>query len=204
MSLFNNGLMFFAILYKYQDKRINFMKNHKLITIFMFLSIFPLSIYAESTYKALEQTIIQTVDGEKIKIDRTKVGLVFKGYEDKIVLLEAFGHSCPPCKASIPGYNRLQEKYKKEIVIIAIEVWGSDNNGLKQYAKNHGIKYKAVSKAGSGNMIPIMQKLTGWVPGLGVPYLMLFSKGGALAKDVPPHGLQEAYVDGLIQELLKK
>ncbi len=129
-------------------------------------------------------------------------GLVFKGYEDKIVLLEAFGHSCPPCKASIPGYNRLQKKYQKDIVIFAIEVWGSDNSGLKLYAQQHGIQYKAVSKASSGKIIRFMQNMTGWVTGLGVPYLMLFNKGGVLTKDVPPQSLPEAHVNNLIKGLL--
>jgi len=178
------------------------MKHYKLITILAFLSLFQLSLYAETLHEVLEKTTIQTVGGEKIQIERMRDGLVFKGYEDKIVLLEAFGHSCPPCKASIPGYNRLQKKYQKDIVVIAIEVWGSDNSGLKQYAEQNSIQYKAVSKASSGKMIRFMQNLTGWVPGLGVPYLMLFQKGGVLAKDVPPHGLDEAYVEGLIQKLL--
>jgi thiol-disulfide isomerase/thioredoxin len=178
------------------------MKYQKIMSIFLFLSLFQLALYAETTPKILEETTMQTVDGETIQVQRMKNGLIFKDYEDKIVLLEAFGHSCPPCKASIPGYNRLQKKYAKDVVIIAIEAWGSDNSGLKLYAKQHGIEYKAVSKASSGKIIRFMQNLTGWVPGLGVPYLMLFNKGGVLAKDVPPQALHEAYVEGLIQKLL--
>ncbi len=178
------------------------MKYHRFTIIFAFLSLFQLSLYAQATGPILETTTIQTVDGEKIQVERTKNGLIFKGYEDKVILLEAFGHSCHYCKTSIPGYNRLQKKYQKDIVVIAIEVWGSDKSGLKKYADSLGIHYKVVSKADSGKMIQFMQNLTGWIPGIGVPYLMLFSPGGVLAKDVPPHELQEAYVDGLIKELL--
>jgi thiol-disulfide isomerase/thioredoxin len=178
------------------------MKYYKYITIFTFLSLFQFSLYAGSTHQVLEQTSIQTIGGEKIQVERMKDGLVFKGYEDKIVLLEAFGHSCPPCKASIPGYNRLQKKYQKDIVIIAIEVWGSDNTGLKKFAQQHGIQYKAVSKASAGKIVKFMQNMTGWVPGLGVPYLMLFTRGGLLVKDVPPQRLHESYVEGLIKEFL--
>ncbi len=47
-----------------------------------------------------------------------------------------------------------------------------------------------------------MQNITGWTPALGVPYLMLFNRGGVLAKDVPPQGLPEAHVDKLIKALL--
>ena len=152
--------------------------------------------------QVLDQTTIKTIDGEMIHVERTKNGLIFKGYEDKIVLLEVFGHSCPPCKASIPGYNRLQKKYQKEVVVIAIEVWGSDNAGLTQYVNAHSIQYKAVAKDHSGKIVSFIGNLTGWNLNFGVPYLLLFSRGGALAKDVPPQGLPEAHVDNLIKGLL--
>ena len=163
------------------------------------MSLLHLSAHAT---EVIDQTTIKTIDGETIHVDRIKNGLVFKGYEEKIVLLEVFGHSCPPCKASIPGYNRLQTKYQKDVVVIAIEVWGSDDRGLKQYADTHGIHYKAVAKVNSGKMVSFIGNLTGWNLNLGVPYLLLFSRGGVLAKDVPPQGLPEAHVDNLIQDLL--
>ena len=188
------------------------MRYTKVTILFVSLILLQLSVYAKDINKVqagiaqqqiLEQTDIKTVNGEIIHIDRTKNGLIFKGYEDKIVLLEVFGHSCPPCKASIPGYNRLQKKYQKDVLVIAIEGWGSDNAGLKQYAHTHNIHYKAVSTADSGKIIPFIGKLTGWNLNMGVPYLMLFSRGGVLAKDVPPQGLPEEHVNGMIQQLLK-
>ena len=185
------------------------MRYNKLTAILVFMGLLYLPGYAAQAvksstgqYQLLDQTIIKTIDGEVIHVDRTKNGLIFKGYEDKIVLLEVFGHSCPPCKAAIPGYNRLQKKHQKDVVVIAIEVWGSDNAGLKQYANTHGIHYKAVSKADSGKMVSFIGKLTGWHPGVGVPYILLFDRGGILTKDVPPQRLPEAHVDGLIQNLL--
>ena len=182
----------------------------KLTLILTFLSLLTLSGQAKqgtetqaiaSKMMVLEQTSIKTTDGEVIHVDRTKNGLIFKGYEEKIVLLEAFGHSCPPCRASIPGYNRLQKKYQKDVVVIAIEVWGSDNAGLKQYTNTHDIHYKAISKVDSGKMVSFIGKLTGWHPGVGVPYILLFD-WGILTKDVPPQRLPEEHVDALIQNLL--
>jgi len=180
------------------------MKYTKLMLLFVSIIVAHVSVYAESPVRTqiLDNTTVTTTAGEKIVVERTKSGLLFKGYEDKIVLLEAFGHSCPPCQASILGYNRLQKKYQKEIVVIAVEVWGSDQPGLKKYVHQHGITYRAVPKASAGKIITFMQNLTGWTPGIGVPYLMIFSPDGILAKDVAPHGLQEDYVDGLIKGLL--
>jgi len=187
------------------------MKYNKVTVLLAFMSLFHLPGHTEQVTKVqaeiaqpqvLEKTSITTIDGKVIEVKRTKNGLIFKGYEDKIVLLEAFGHSCPPCKAAIPGYNRLQKKHQKDVVVIAIEVWGSDNAGLKKYANTLGIHYKAVAKVNSGKMVAFMGKLTGWTPGMGVPYLMLFSRGGVLTKDVPPQRLPESHVENLIQEML--
>jgi len=185
------------------------MRYNKLTAILVFMGLLYLPGYATQAVKpstvqqqVLDQTTIKTIDGEVIHVDRTKNGLIFKGYEEKIVLLEVFGHSCPPCKAAIPGYNRLQKKHQKDVIVIAIEVWGSDNAGLKQYANTHGIHYKAVSKADSGKMVSFIGKMTGWHPGVGVPYILLFDRGGILVKDVPPQRFPEAHVDGLIQNLL--
>ncbi len=190
------------------------MKYKKLILAVFFVGLFQISLYAkqesESSKKlqlsnkviVLEETIIKTINAETIEVKRTKNGLVFKGYEDKIILLEMFGHSCPPCKAAIPAYKRLQKKYKKDIVVIAVEVWGTNNKELKKYASTYGLDYKAVAKVNSGNIISFVKKLTGWSPNNGVPYLMLLSRGGNIAKDVPPQIFPEAYVESLIKELL--
>ena len=177
------------------------MRHNRLILAFCFALFLQLSLYAKDN-TILEQTTIKTISGESINVSKTKQGLVFKGYEDKIILLEMFGYGCPPCKEAIPAYKRLQEKYKKDIVVIAVEVWGSDDAKLKQYAKSYGLDYKAVSKANSGKIVSFVGSLTGWNTGTGVPYLMLLSRGGDIAKDVPPQIFPEAYVDGLIKEML--
>jgi len=162
---------------------------------------------AESTSasnKVLDRTVVTTIGGERIPILLTSEGLRFEGYENKIVLLEAFGHSCPPCRASIPGYNRLQQKYDKEIVIIAVEAWKQDLVALKQLAQQLHIAYKVVATKESGKILTFMQRMTGWNTNIGVPYLMIFAKGGKLVKDVAPQRLPESYVEEEIKKIIAK
>lgn len=155
-----------------------------------------------SETQILEKTVLKTTGGETISVARTPKGLVMEGYTDKIVLLELFGNRCPGCKDSIPGYNRIQEKYKNDVVVIAVEVWGSDMSQMQQYAKDYHIGYRLVPKSESGQIINFAQKMTGWHPGIGVPYLMIFGKGGILVKDIAPQRLPEAYVTHIIEGLL--
>ena len=152
--------------------------------------------------KVLDQTAVTTISGERIPVVLTSEGLQFKGYENKIVLLEAFGHSCPPCRASIPGYNRLQQKYADQIVIIAVEAWKQDPVALKQLAQQLHIAYKVVATKESGKILTFMQRMTGWNTNIGVPYLMIFAKGGKLVKDVAPQRLPESYVEQEIGRIM--
>ena len=152
--------------------------------------------------KVLDRTVVATISGERIPVLLISEGLRFEGYENKIVLLEAFGHSCPPCRASIPGYNRLQQKYADEIVIIAVEAWRQDPDALKQLAQQLHIAYRVVSTKESGKLFAFMQRMTGWNTNIGVPYLMIFAKGGKLVKDVAPQRLPESYVEQEIGRIM--
>jgi thiol-disulfide isomerase/thioredoxin len=180
------------------------MQYRKLLLVMLCIGFFQQALYGETVTPKNLQTTITTIDGSTIAVEMLPDGLRFKGYEEKIVLLEFFGHSCPPCRASIPGYNRLQHKYAKDVVVIAIESWALGKDQLKAYAKQLGIGYKVVAKADSGKMFAFVEKLTGWTPNYGVPFLMLFAPGGKLAQSVPPQGLNEPYVESLIEKIRKK
>jgi thiol-disulfide isomerase/thioredoxin len=180
------------------------MKYRKMLLAMLCIGFFQQALYGESPIPKNLQTEIRTIDGSVIDVDMLPDGLRFKGYEKKIILLEFFGHSCPPCRASIPGYNRIQHKYEKDVVVIAIESWALGKDQLKAYAKQLGIGYKVVAKSDSGKVFSFVEKLTGWSPNYGVPFLMLFAPGGKLAKSVPPQRLNETYVESLIEEIRKK
>ncbi len=151
-----------------------------------------------------ESTTINTINGEKISVSLMPNGLHFQGMGKKIILLEFFGHSCPPCRASIPGYNTLQKKYADDVVVIAIESWGLKKEKLKHYVKQLGIHYKVAATTDAGKMFKFVKQLTGWSPNYGVPFLMVFSPDGKLAKQLPPGSLNEPYVEKLIESLRKQ
>lgn len=64
---------------------------------------------------------VSTVKGKKITFKGTEDGLVVEPYQGKIVFLEFWGTWCAPCLMSIPHYVSLQEKYKEQLRIVAIE-----------------------------------------------------------------------------------
>jgi thiol-disulfide isomerase/thioredoxin len=149
---------------------------------------------------SLDHTTVETVDGTKMRVDLTPEGMVFEGHEGQIVLLEVYGHSCPHCVASIPGLNRLQAKYQKEVFVLAIESYGLTNTELIQYVKDKRIAYSTAAKEKSGSILSFVTRLTGSIPG--VPWLMIFSQDGKLAENPHLGDLPEAEVDSTISTLL--
>lgn len=153
--------------------------------------------------QVLASTTITTTDGIAIKVDRTASGLVFNGYEGKIILLEVFGDTCPHCVDAIPKFNRLQAKYPNDVYVIALESYGNLNNaGLQQFAATNGVQYDLVATENSGNMFSFLQTLTGYTLNQGVPALLILERDGDLAEYIPPSIPNEAYIDGIVQGLL--
>ena len=155
-----------------------------------------------STNPVLESTNITTAGGKSIRVDKTANGLVFQGYEGKIVLLEIYGNTCPHCVEAIPLYNRLQAKYPNDVYVIAMESYGTlDSAGLQQFATTNGMQYDTVAMSNSGNMFSYMGSMTGYNVNQGVPALLILARNGDLAEYIPPSVPSEAYIDGVVQGL---
>ena len=148
-------------------------------------------------------TTVTTTSGKIIKVNKTQGGLVFEGYEGKIVLLEIYGDTCPFCIRSIPIFNNIQAKYPNDVYVIALESYGNLNNtALQQYVISNGIQYDTVATSNSGNMFAFMNELTGYTTNQGVPALLILGRDGDLVTYKPPHVPNEAEIEGYIQGLL--
>ncbi len=139
-------------------------------------------------------TTITTTTGKKIRVDSTPGGFVFEGYVGKIVLLEVYGDTCPHCTAAILSYNRLQAKYSKDVIIIALESYGTLGNASQQ-------QYITIPKAKTGTMFSSIQSLTGYHR-QAVPYLMILDRSGDYVYEKVLADFPEATIDGIIQGLL--
>jgi thiol-disulfide isomerase/thioredoxin len=121
-----------------------------------------------------QQTLyLQSVDGKKLKVKKTKNGFNFKGFENKIVLLNFFATWCPPCKAEIPHLISLQNKFKNNFAIIAVSMdENMQNEEMKSFINYHGINYTVTN--GENNFQ--MASLTGGVKS--IPLMIMYDKEG--------------------------
>ena len=141
-----------------------------------------------------------TTDGKTLHMTGTTTGLVFEEYKGKIIFLEFFGHRCPPCLKSIKHYKKLQEKYKDDLVIIAVEVQGMNEKKLKSFVKEKGINYITIDQDNAGQLVPYISSRAQWQGS--IPYLIILDQKGDVQL-MQPGMLPEAALEDYIEQLSK-
>lgn len=106
-------------------------------------------------------------------LDGNNVSLAsFKG---KVVLLNFWATWCGPCKAEIPGFVELQEKYRDKLTIVGYSV--DDTAELaKKYAEQYKINYPILLGEGKEDV----QEAYG--PIWGIPASFIISKDGKVCR----------------------
>jgi len=85
---------------------------------------------------------LTTTKGKNITIEVTKDGWIFKGYENKVVLLNFFATWCPPCKAEIPHLNKLLDEYKNDFAVVSVLLEkDKPNDFIQKFIKKFNIHY---------------------------------------------------------------
>ncbi len=67
-------------------------------------------------------------------------------YRGKVVVLDFWATWCPPCRAAMPGIQKIHEKYKdKGVVVLGMNCWESGDPAA--YMKENNITYGLIVKA---------------------------------------------------------
>lgn len=93
----------------------------------------------------LEDIELQYLNGKPCKI---------KDFKGKFILVDIWGQGCKPCVEAIPKLNELQKKYKKKLVILAI----NDRIFLEKlpaFLKTKKVKYRVVIPKSSEALMPV-------------------------------------------------
>ncbi|HYA88424.1 MAG TPA: TlpA disulfide reductase family protein [Nitrospirota bacterium] len=92
----------------------------------------------------------------------------------RVVLLEFWATWCPPCRASIPGIERLYEKYKdKGVVVLTVSMDDSGWDAVQSFVKENGIKYTVLK--GNDDVAEKYQVRS-------IPMLVVIDKEGKVVK----------------------
>jgi len=112
--------------------------------IFAILVILSTILFSATNDKEIFK--VKTASGKELVFKGTDDGIITSPYEGKIVFIEFWGTWCGPCLLSIPHHVKLQEKYKNDLRIIAIETSPNVTNKELLEFKNNTSKAIDMSK----------------------------------------------------------
>ncbi len=127
------------------------------------------------------QFTLTTADAKNIILEKTDKGMIFKGLEGKVVLLNFWATWCPPCKAEIPHLNNLREKYKDKFEIVALEMGQrggkmSSSEKINSFINDYKITYPVtITKENF-----LVSKVMGDIKS--IPTMFLFNKDGKVVQ----------------------
>ena len=109
---------------------------------------------------------MKDLDGKDVSLSS------FKG---KVILLNFWATWCGPCKAEIPGFVELQDKYRKDLVVVGYDVDDTAEKA-RAFATEYKINYPVLLGLGREDV----QDAYG--PIWGIPASFLISKDGKVCK----------------------
>ena len=110
-----------------------------LVKRFVVLSIIAMALLAGCTDRGARldsmaaDFSLQDMSGKTVKLS---------DYKGKVVLLEFWATWCPPCRASVPGLEKLHKAYKdKGLVLLAVSMDEGGWDEVRSFIKESGITY---------------------------------------------------------------
>lgn len=109
---------------------------------------------------------IKDLDGKDVKLS---------SYKGKVVLLNFWATWCGPCKAEIPGFVELQDKYRDKLVVVGFSVDDTAEKA-REFARQYKINYPILLGEGREDV----QDAYG--PIWGIPASFIISRDGTVCR----------------------
>ncbi len=117
---------------------------------------------------------LQDLDGKAVSLSE------FKG---KVVVIDFWATWCPPCRASIPGLERIHREYSpKGVVLLAVSLDDGGWDDVKSFRQEYGISYR-ILKGTNDVATKYMVR--------SIPMLVLVDREGKMQKRLLGFGVEE-------------
>ncbi len=149
------------------------------IIVLMMVAFLGVSLQAKDILKTYN---FKDSKGKSIELQTMDGGVYSPTYKGKVILLAFFGKNCPPCRAEIPGFVKLQDELKDKFQIIAVHVQQKmTQEELDNFITSHSINYPVIPATSKAfELANFISSKTGWRGQ--IPYSILLDKNGDATK----------------------
>ena len=106
-----------------------------------------------------------------------------RNYRGKVVLVNFWASWCPPCRASVPGLERLHKAFKdKGLAVLAVSMDAGDWDVVKAFIADYGISYTVLK--GTDEVAAQYSVRT-------IPTLLILNREGKITKRYLGFGSEE-------------
>ena len=117
--------------YRLRDRRMNL---HVIVLTAIFLAFSPASVLGQET-KA-PQFALKDINGRTVRLS---------DYQGKVVLINFWATWCPPCRAEMPEFVRLQRVHADQgLQIIGITYPPEEKDRVRRFARSLGVNYPII------------------------------------------------------------
>jgi thiol-disulfide isomerase/thioredoxin len=111
----------------------------------------------------------------------------------KVVLINFWATWCAPCVKEMPGFQQLQDRYRKQGLVVVGIALDADSSAVASFASELGVRYPLLLNT------PQLQQDLGGI--LGLPTTLVFDRQGTLRKKTIGFDYKEEYessIEGLL------
>jgi len=139
---------------------------------------------------------------EKVKYE--KLGEIVRNLKGKVVVVDFWATTCPPCMAEFPHLVELHNKYTKD-GLAAVSVSLDDLSEDGEVAEKAALRFLQSKRATFTNLL-LDEKPEAWQQKLGsptMPIVFVFNRAGKVVKKYTDN-VSYAEIERLVVELLKE
>jgi thiol-disulfide isomerase/thioredoxin len=127
---------------------------------------------------ATNEYVLTQTDQTQHTVLKVKNGFLLKEAKEKVLLINIFATWCPPCQAEASHLSSLQEKFKKELIILGVSVEeGISNEKLEDFAKEYRAKFPIVNSSQNRKLITAIAEELKVGRNFGIPLMALYKDG---------------------------